>query len=434
MHRRLPVLILLLVASLLVPSPALAAGTLFVSPSGDDGNSGASAATSLATIQEALDRAGRGTTVRLGAGTYLQDAVTRRAGVTVSGPRQAVVKGGGNGRIFEINHDDTTLSGFTIDGQAGKASGADGFRDKLVFVVGTTPGDGVGGTRIQDMALRNAGGECIRLKYLASGADISGNTIGPCGVHDFRFGAGGKNGEGVYIGTAPEQLGRNPDDRPDVSRDNKVHDNRIDTGGNECVDIKEGSTANDVFANDCTGQRDPNSAGMDARGSGNAFRGNRIHDNVGAGIRFGGDTATDGTGNDAIGNEITGNRAGGIKFQAAPQGQVCGNRFSGNGGGVAVGAKAAGVDPARGCPPGVDTGTAPPRAPTPAPTTTTTTTTQAPAPSARPGQASPTVSFELDQALLEALGRSGLLQVVQLVLELLRDALPELGSVTISRR
>jgi hypothetical protein len=81
----------------------------------------------------------------------------------------------------------------------------------------------------------------------------------------------------------------------------------------------------------------------------------------------------------------------------------------------------------------VDTGTAPPRAPTPAPTTSTTTTT-APAPPARPGQASPTVSFELDQALLEALGRSGLLQVVQLVLELLRDALPELGSVSISRR
>lgn len=323
----------------------------FVSPGGSDSASGQSPAYAFATIQKALDTAPTGSTVHLAAGVYRQDVVTRRDGVTVTGPSGAVVQGAGAARIWQVQHDRITLSGFSIDGLVGPPDMPDGYRDKLIYAMSTTAGDGVDGLRINGMRLANAGGECVRLRYLHTNADVSFNRIGPCGVHDFQFPGGGKNGEGVYIGTAPEQQGKNgaPDDRPDVSTGNRVHHNVFDTKGNECVDIKENSTGNVAEYNLCTGQRDPNSAGFDSRGNGNSFRFNAAYGNVGAGIRFGGDTPADGTSNDAYGNVIVGNAAGGIKFQATPQGRVCGNAMYGNTGGNAVGTYASQFHPTQSC-------------------------------------------------------------------------------------
>ncbi|MEU1811788.1 DUF1565 domain-containing protein [Micromonospora aurantiaca (nom. illeg.)] len=344
------------VAAAPAATPALAAAGqpahqhYYVAPGGDDTAAGTRGAP-FATIQHALDVAPGGATVHLAAGTYRQDAVTRRPGVTITGPRAAVVRGGGAARIMQVQHDDTTLSGFTVDGLHGAADQRDGYRDKLLYVMSTTPGDGVDGLRVLGMRLANAGGECVRLRYLITHAEVAFNDVGPCGVDDFVFAGGGKNGEAIYLGTAPEQQGANgaPDARPDVSRDNRIHHNHIDTRGNECVDIKENSTANTVEFNWCTGQQDPNSAGFDARGSGNTFRWNASVGNRGAGIRFGGDTAADGVDNDAYGNLIRGNAAGGIKFQATPQGRVCGNVMSDNTGGDAVGTYAGRYAPTTAC-------------------------------------------------------------------------------------
>jgi hypothetical protein len=201
------------------------------------------------------------------------------------------------------------------------------------------------------MRLKNAGGECLRLRYLITNADVHDNTVGPCGVYDFKFDDGGKNGEGIYLGTAPEQQGENgaPDDQPDRSRYNHIHHNTIATYGNECVDVKENSTANVVERNDCSRQQDASSGGLDARGNGNTFRYNTIHDNTGAGVRLGGDTETDGIDNNVYGNTITDNASGGIKFMRIPQGQVCGNTMSGNTGGDSVGTYAAAFSPTAAC-------------------------------------------------------------------------------------
>ena len=57
--------------------------------------------------------------VHLAAGTYRQDVVTTRPGVTITGPSNAVVKGAGDARIIQVRHDSTTLSGFTVDGLHG---------------------------------------------------------------------------------------------------------------------------------------------------------------------------------------------------------------------------------------------------------------------------------------------------------------------------
>lgn len=335
----------------LIGSPAKAATDYYVAPSGSDSNSGTSTAP-FATIQKALNSAPSGATVHLAAGTYLQDAVTTRAGVTISGPATAIVKGAGNSRIFQVRHDNTTMDGFTIDGLFGSSNDAAGYRDKLIYAMSTTTaGNGVDGLTISNMTLKNAGGECVRLRYLITGADLYYNKIGPCGVHDFKFNGGGKNGEGIYVGTAPEQQGLNgaPDDRPDVSRDNRIHHNTIKTAGNECVDVKENSTANIVENNYCTQQLDPNSGGLDARGNGNTFRYNNVYDNVGAGIRLGGDTEEFGINNNIYGNTITGNDAGGIKFMRTPQGQICGNTMSGNTGGNSVGTYGSQSNPTGAC-------------------------------------------------------------------------------------
>lgn len=305
------------------------------------------------SIQAALDQAQPGDTLVLGAGTYAQDMVSVRDGqpgapITITGPREAVLNGRDSGRIIEINHAYIALDGFTVDGARGSAHS-----EKLIYVLNRRAGAPLLGLKITNMAIRNAGGECIRLRYLVQRAEIAGNAVGPCGLNDFPGGVwagGSKNGEGLYMGTAPEQLGdgKNPDSRPDETSDNWVHHNAFNTQGNECVDIKEHASRNLVEHNDCTGQRDPDSAGFDARGSGNIFRLNRSYYNAGAGVRLGGDGASDGTTNDVYGNELFGNGAGGIKFQRDGQGRVCDN--TGGQANVAVGTYGSRYQPGASCP------------------------------------------------------------------------------------
>ncbi|MFE6678989.1 DUF1565 domain-containing protein [Streptomyces sp. NPDC057729] len=124
-----------LVAALAVGAPlafppvsgaAEAASAYYVSPSGSDSNAGTSASAPLATIQKAVDLAPTGSVVNLAAGTYKQDVVTKRAGVTITGPSNAVVKGAGDARIIQVQHDSTTLSGFTVDGLHGSSTDVSG--------------------------------------------------------------------------------------------------------------------------------------------------------------------------------------------------------------------------------------------------------------------------------------------------------------------
>ncbi|MXQ11769.1 DUF1565 domain-containing protein [Microvirga makkahensis] len=330
------------------------AETYFVAPYGSAAGTG-SRSDPLQTIQGALERAKPGDTIELAAGRYFQDFRTVRNGqpgrpIVIRGGRNAVVSGAGASRVAEINHDFIELHGFTIDGRHSPAQSKDSYRDKLIYAVGNRPGDGVTGLRIIRMRLLNAGGECVRLRYQAQRNEIANSTIENCGVYDFVYKDGGKNGEGVYIGTAPEQLGGRgvPDASIDRSDANWIHHNTFNTRGNECVDIKEGSSGNIVEHNSCTGQRDRQSAGLDARGSGNTFRHNVVYGNRGAGIRLGGDDDNDGTGNDAYSNTLRDNAFGSLKVQRGPQGKICGNTIAGKDTGV-KGEFAAKINPRQKC-------------------------------------------------------------------------------------
>lgn len=348
---------LLTVSVISTSLPALAVD-YYVDPDGSDRNGGNLSDSPLQSIQTAIDKAKPGDTIILAPGTYMQDFITQTDGtqtqpITITGSSNAVIKGGGRGRIVEINHSYTNLNGFTVDGLKGDPNSADSYSEKLIYVQGKKEDYRVEGVKITNMNIMNAGGECIRLRYLVNNSEIGFNTIKNCGVRDFKIEGmkNGKNGEGIYVGTAPEQTedGKNPTSDLDQSSNNWIHHNTIDTQGNECVDIKEGSAQNIVENNTCTGQKDPKSAGLDSRGNDNIFRYNNILRNKGSGVRLGGDTAKDGINNQVWGNNINNNAGGGIKFEREPQQKNCGNKMGNNTGGDSVGTFGSYFSPSDNC-------------------------------------------------------------------------------------
>ena len=325
---------------------AQAATNWYVTPTGAGNRDGRSSANAFNSIQQALDAVQPGDTIYLGDGDYFQALITKRHGtanapITIVGSANAVLRGAANeGRIFQINHDYYVLDGWTINGHDGSGNSTGDYRDKLLYVHGQAAAyggevrRGPRGLEVRNMRFMNAGGECIRLRYFVQQANIHHNTISNCGIYDFVLNGGGKNGEGIYIGTAADQWGdgKNPTNEADGSNANYVHHNVFNTQGNECTEVKEGGTGNIIEYNDCTGNKDPEAAGFASRGDGNIFRYNTIYGHVGGGLRFGGHVVNGyqfGVRNAAYGNTIYANSAGGIKFQVKPQEPICGNNFSG---------------------------------------------------------------------------------------------------------
>lgn len=306
---------------------------LHVSPWGEDSNPGNHWSRPLKTIQRALELAQPGQRVAISAGHYHEDLRSVRDGregapVSLVGGAGVVIRGAGRPRVIEIRHSHLELVGLEVDGRIVATDGGTRYRDKLVYIMGRSQRSGITGVRLLNMHLRYAGGECVRMKYFAHHNEVAWSTISHCGVDDFHGDGGAKNGEGIYIGTAPEQLHRNPTTRLDGSNGNWIHHNRFDTRGNECVDIKEASRFNLVEHNSCTGQLDENAAGISSRGNDNIIRFNHIFGNRGAGIRFGGDTTRDGIHNHAYGNVLGDNAYAAFKIMATPQRRLCGNQVA----------------------------------------------------------------------------------------------------------
>ncbi len=212
---------------------------------------------------------------------------------------------------------------------------------------------GIRGIKITRLTLKNAGSECLRFRYFVTDSEISYSSISNCGVYDFRFQSGKKNGEAIYIGTSVNQWddGKNPTAGPDQSKNNKIHHNKINSLGNECVDLKEGTGNNEIYENDCTGQRDEKSAGFNSAGNGNIFYNNTVHGNTGSGFRFGSTREGYGINNTAFGNIIDGNQVYGFKLMDAPQKSICNNVLSGNRKGNYYSVDGSTYTPEQACPP-----------------------------------------------------------------------------------
>jgi hypothetical protein len=195
------------------------------------------------TLHVAADAAAPGDGVLVGPGRYAEEVRTVRPGrpaapIRVLGrPGAHLVgpRGLARGRLVQVLHDHVTL-------QSLEHSDA----NTLVWVQGAR------GVRLLGNRLHDAGGECVRLKGHAQANEVASNVIARCGRVRFDLARGAKNGEAVYIGTAPEQSGG----RPDRSNGNRVHHNRIAATA-ECVDVKEAALRNLVERNRCSGSDDP---------------------------------------------------------------------------------------------------------------------------------------------------------------------------------
>ncbi|MEM7537067.1 MAG: DUF1565 domain-containing protein [Chloroflexota bacterium] len=333
----------------------------YVSPDGDDDNDGLSEESPFETILQAIITVRAGDTIHLGPGEYFETMMTVRDGtpeapITIIGPPEAIIRGEAlDNVLMRINHDYYTLYGFSFDGLYGDPDKMRGYKDKLLYAQKHEVRSGIKGLRVLNITFQNAGAECVRLRYFLTESEVAFSRFHNCGIWDFVFDEGGKVGEAIYMGTSSKQWddGKNRTSDPDETMHNWIHHNFMDTQGNECAEVKEGGTANIIEYNECTGQKDPESAGIVARGSGNIIRYNTIYGNVGAGVRVGGHTVDGiqyGQENEVYGNELYNNTAGGVKIMVPSQAKVCDNNVYDNEGGPVVGEYAADYNPTVSCP------------------------------------------------------------------------------------
>jgi hypothetical protein len=300
------------------------------------GDGDGSPAHPLMGLQAGLDAAGPGDTVVLLPGSYVGPVRSVRSGapgrpITVVAAPGAALRGTSvtTARLVTITHSWITVEGLDL-----------GHANKGFWV------EGVSNVILRRNHVHDIGGECVRIKYLSSAVEVVGNRIGPCGLVNFDLDSNKKNGEGIYVGTSPDQLSRNPTDVPDATTRVWVHDNVIRPRA-ECVEIKEFAMRNVVEHNDCAGAIDPDGSGLSARGNGNVFRGNVVRDVAGKGVRLGGRPDGQGVDNRVEGNTVTGTGDYGIAVIREPQGRICGNTLRDNASGPV---DADGLDPARPCP------------------------------------------------------------------------------------
>ncbi|CAN0114344.1 unnamed protein product, partial [Ectocarpus fasciculatus] len=265
-------------------------------------------------FQDTLDVVNPGDVIELGNGDYWEDVKTRIDGtadmpITIRGAggtgdrdNVALRGDGSSSRVFEIKHDYYIIEDFTVNGDAeddpnrnsDSDSDRDLWRDILIYAIADrepTERDGgyvsaLDGLVIRNMAIANAGGECIRLRDHVTYAELYNNDITDCGIYDFRLRGDGENGEGVYIGTSSNQW----DDGPDVCMGNIIRDNYIRTRGNEGIAVKEGTVDTLIEGNQVYMQYDPDAGGIGSRGDRSIIRYNHIEDTDGAGVRLGGHT------------------------------------------------------------------------------------------------------------------------------------------------
>lgn len=326
------VIVLLLAGLLAMPAVAAPQGpdapsVLRVAPVPVAADQDGSAARPFGSPQAALDEARPGDVIAIAPGRYRGPIDSVRAGsaarpIVMRGAPGAVISGDGGGRLVEITHDHIHLRGLTLRRA-----------EKLVWI------EGARGVRLIGNVIAGAGGECVRVRAGAHANGIIGNRISDCGRRGFDASEGRKNGEGIYLGTAPEQL---DDGEVDRTGGNIVRGNRISARA-ECVDVKERSAFNLIRANRCTGSRDRDSGGISARGPHTIITGNVIAGNAGAGIRLGGDEERDGIRAWVVGNRIHANAGYGLKVMRWPQ-FICANRVIDNAEGAVGGDHAAEVD------------------------------------------------------------------------------------------
>ncbi|MBI2910297.1 MAG: right-handed parallel beta-helix repeat-containing protein [Chloroflexi bacterium] len=302
------------------PSQAAASIIHVDATTGNDANSGLEGSP-FRTLQKALTVVQPGMTIRLATGIYQEENVTVIAG-TASAPitiepepnARPILDGGSVLSGIRVVHSYYTIRNLEIRNI-----------NEGVYLEAVT------GVVVENNIIRFVNNEGLRLHNSSTRNAIRNNTISGCGLIG--------NGEGIYVGTAPEQRFK-INGRPDASTYNLISGNEI-FDVDEGIDIKEDSSFNTVENNIIHHATDPNSGGINVRADQNYFYGNLSRDNAGAGLRFGGDVTLSplyganyhyGVKNVLRNNVVNNNAGHGYKFMNGPQNADTTNRGSANGG------------------------------------------------------------------------------------------------------
>lgn len=275
-------------------------------------------------IQKILNNAQPGDCVVIPPGKYFENIKTVRDGaseafIQIIGLPGARILGEPvpGGRVVQIKHNYIILKGLEIDGHFSSKEKLEAYKDKLIYIEGNYK-NLIHDIKIINNFLHNSWGECLRVKY-ARRISIYNNFISDCGLRDSRFNRGKKNGEAIYIGTAPEQTVIT-----DISQEIEVRNNIL-LRVSECIDIKEGVSHVFMKGNYCSYTWDPNSGGISIRGNENIVTENLFYSLAGAGIRLGGDNKRDGIKNKIFNNLFLEGVETTLKIIRVPQSKICGN-------------------------------------------------------------------------------------------------------------
>jgi len=195
---------------------------LYVSPSGNDANSGISAGAAFRTAAKALSVVRPGQTIVFGAGNYPPLVISGKNGVneapiTIRAARNAIFSSGRFDAGASVSIRDS--SNVILDGLVATRS---------LFGIMS---ERVRNVSIQNSHVHNIGQEAIHVRYQSSYVLISGNRIHDTGM---RGGTYARYGEGVYVGYGA------PGGERDGTHHVAVHKNEIFRTSAEAIDLKRG--------------------------------------------------------------------------------------------------------------------------------------------------------------------------------------------------
>lgn len=242
----------------------------------------------IQSIQTALSRAEPGTTVRVAPGEYVEAIIPRRGGepgdpITITGPPEAVLKSDPvTYNVVLLRHSHIHIKGLTIDGLENPDAPDEVASYSRAQLVQTRPPVGTD-DYLEDIVIAphrigNSQKSLVSLERTRNAEVGPFRVIGPAGA-DYTVGnASDHNGEVVYLGTAPANLGTDWHPWEEFDQTSNVQVHHIDASAGhphgELVDLKPGT--NHCTVEYCTSL----GGGLTTDGAAPAVIGHNGHHNI----------------------------------------------------------------------------------------------------------------------------------------------------------